>query len=439
MSLKILADTSIVYNSDENLYQYISSVKLINADNGFTNDTKIEITLITSRYQNELIDGSIYNKMVDWLTQEKPKKSLDSFIHMNTMDYTLDEIEHPLDNPYQMVIKDNELHLTYQQIYPPRKLIETPLQTGLTLHYGDLTFFANIQGNQMTITPPKGMSCKDFSSQNNCNFSDSNKPKKLPILDPPQPQPPKPQPPKPQPPTPQPPQPQPPKPQPKPSSKINVDPYIYPIDQLSVDVNFDEYPKDGKSFYIIDYDGKSADILVAEEKQLQNSWPILQQINTYHKMYVKAGTNQTLQDQAQQMLADIINDNNLFLTTVNIKPDGDGNISLAKNSRGYIKDIKTNDVIVYLQGKLNIVNPDNFDQLIKLNQSENDFVIKDGVPPPKKEDDKKYTNDKKGKPTGMSKNELYAIIFGSIGGVLLIALIIYFDLRMNKKSQKRRK
>ena len=27
MSLKILADTSIVYNSDENLYQYISSVK----------------------------------------------------------------------------------------------------------------------------------------------------------------------------------------------------------------------------------------------------------------------------------------------------------------------------------------------------------------------------------------------------------------------------
>ena len=86
MSLKILADTSIVYNSDENLYQYISSVKLINADNGFTNDTKIEITLITSGYKNELIDGSIYNKMVDWLTQKKPKKSLDSFINMNTME-----------------------------------------------------------------------------------------------------------------------------------------------------------------------------------------------------------------------------------------------------------------------------------------------------------------------------------------------------------------
>ena len=32
MNLKILADTSVVYNGDELLYQYISSVKLINAE-----------------------------------------------------------------------------------------------------------------------------------------------------------------------------------------------------------------------------------------------------------------------------------------------------------------------------------------------------------------------------------------------------------------------
>jgi hypothetical protein len=184
MSLKILADTSIVYNSDEVLYQYISSIKLINAEQGFTNDTKIEITLITSRKQNELTDGTIYNSIVDWLIQ-KPKTSLDNFIDINTMDYTLDEIEHPLDNPYQMIIKNNELHLTYKQIVPPRKLIETPLpQTGLTLHYGDLTFFANLQNNQMTITPPNGMSCQQLTGQDNCSFSNSNKPKKLKILGP---------------------------------------------------------------------------------------------------------------------------------------------------------------------------------------------------------------------------------------------------------------
>ena len=309
-----------------------------------------------------------------------------------------------------MVIKDNELHLTYQQIYPPRKLIETPLQTGLTLHYGDLTFFANIQGNQMTITPPKGMSCKNFSSQNNCNFSDSNKPKKLPILndpDDPQPQP-QPQP-KPQP------QPQ---PQPKPST-INVDPNIYPIEQLNANVDFQGYPKEGKSFYIIDYDGQVADILVADKKQLENSFSILQQLN---KM-----------EDDQSLAANFINKNNLFFPNPPpIKPDENGNISLVKEPEGYIKNVKSNDIIVYKNGNVNIVNPDNFEQSLQLTKSGRNYIIK-------QPDSPDSPASKKEKSTGMSKNELYAIIFGSIGGVLLIVLIIYF-LRMNKKkSQKRRK
>jgi hypothetical protein len=405
MNLKILADTSIVYNQEELLYQYISSVKLINAENGFTNNTRIEITLITSKKINELTDGTIYNRMVDWLLQkEKPKKSLDTFINMNTMDYTLDEIEQSFDNPYQMIIKDDKLDLTYKQIVPPRKLIETPLtQTGLILHYGDLTFFANIQSNQMTITPPKNMSCNDLTGQNNCNFSTSNKPKKLPILHQPQPEPQPQHQPQPQPqPEPQ-PQPQ---PQPEPSSHINVDPNIYPIDQLNANVEFNEYPKDGKYFYIIDYDEQNADILVAEEEQLQNSLSILKDIYDLRN--------------DQDDLSIYLQNNVLFpISLKKIKPDENGNISLVKEPIGYVKNVKSNNIIVYKNGILQISDHD-FNKNLTLIKSGTNYIIKE----PSKKD----------KSTGMSNNELYAIIFGSVGGVLLIALLIYFGLRMNKNK-----
>jgi len=394
MNLKILADTSVVYNGDELLYQYISSVKLINAEQGFTNNTKIEITLITSRKQNELTDGSIYNKIVDWLTQkQKPKEPLNNFVAINTMDYTLEEIEHPLDNPYQMIVKNNELHLTYKQIVPPRKLIETPLpQTGITLHYGNLTFFADIQPNQVTITPPKGMSCKDFTGQNNCSFSNSNKPKKLKIL----------------------------KPEPEPeASQINVDPYIYPIEQLNTEIDFKGYPKEGKSFYIIDFEEKSVDVLVATKNQLQNSLPILQQLNIFQ------------QKQDTQGLINFLGKNELFYVSISTEPDKKGNISLVENPKGFIKNVKSDNIFAYTNKNLIVTDPSL--KQIPLTKSGNDFIIKDQQPPSPDSDKKKDTS------SGMSKNELYAIIFGSIGGVLLIGLILYFDLRSGKKSKKKQK
>ena len=413
MSLKILADTSVVYNGDELLYQYISSVKLINAEQGFTDNTKIEITLITSRKQNELTDGSIYNEIVDWLTQkQKPKEPLNNFVAINTMDYTLPEIEHPLDSPYQMIVKNNELHLTYKQIDPPRKLIETPLpQTGLTLHYGDLTFFADIQPNQVTITPPKGMSCKDLTGQNNCSFSNSNKPKKLKILKPS------------------------PGPSPGPSpeqSQINVDPYIYSINDLDTQIDFGEYPKEGKYFYIIDFDGKSVDILVATKDQLQNSLPILQKIDVYKKM-IEAGqkhNSPTIIEQNTQLLQDYISEESLFPVSVPVKPDKNGNISLVKNPKGFVDNVKSDNVFGYTNGNLIVTDP-NFKQTLQLKKSGSDFIIS-SQPPSPDSDKKKDTS------SGMSKNELYAIIFGSIGGVLLIGLILYFDLRSRKKSKKKR-
>lgn len=428
MSLKILADTSVVYNGDELLYQYISSVKLINAEQGFTDNTKIEITLITSRKQNELTDGSIYNEIVDWLTQkQKPKEPLNNFVAINTMDYTLEEIEHPLDNPYQMIVKNNELHLTYKQIVPPRKLIETPLpQTGITLHYGNLTFFADIQPNQVTITPPKGMSCKDLTGQNNCSFSNSNKPKKLKILGP-SPKPPTPKPPTPNPPNP--PKPNPPKPS---STQINVDPNIYSINDLDTQIDFQGYPKEGKYFYIIDFDGDSVDVLVATKKQLQNSFPILQQINLYKQMIEQGQehNNQTLIDQNIQLLQDYIREESVFPVSIQTQPSKNGNISLAKKPKGFIDDVKLNDIIVYNNNNPELMSPD-FKQPLQLMQKGNDFVIQAQNPFTISKSDEKSS--------GMSKNELYAIIFGSIGGVLLIGLILYFDLRSGKKSKKKQK
>ena len=427
----ILVDTSIHNGS------YICNVYL--DDTKTDGIPRYKINYISGD-DNYLSNGSVYNNLVDWYNQKSKKneyKKVQDYINVN-------EIECSSYNLYQYsdencldyeIVPDSETGkniLTYRNNNKlnRKNLVEIDLdptnKNDLLVHYGDKIFTLYVSGgpkhvNMSVVTLPKGMTCGDFSSQNNCNFSSSNKPKKLKLSPQPQPTPqPTPQPsPQPTPqPTPKPPQ---------PPLSINVDPNIYPITQLNANVNFGNYPKDGKFFYIIDYDGQVADILVADKKQLENSFSILKQINFYHKMYVKAGTDKTLQNQANQMLEDFLTKKNLFPQTVNIKPDKKGNISLAKNPKEYIEDVKSNDIIVYKNGELKITNPDNFNQLLQLTKSGSNYIIEQ--PPSKKE-----------KSTGMSKNELYAIIFGSIGGVLLIVLIIYFDLQMSKKkSQKRKK
>jgi len=442
MSLKIFADTSVVSN------QYISSVKLLHPEQEITNDSQVKITTIISQTENDLTNGTIYNQMVDWMTQKKNPKLIDSFINSHTMIYRVDELIYPLDNPYQVVIENNEMRITYQGINPPGKLTLIPPPSSLikgmvlTLHYGDSTFFANIQSDdnntsrQMIVTPPNGMSCQQFTGQDNCFFSDSNKPKKLKILGP-SPKPPSPNPPTPKPPSPKPPSPKPPSPKPpspKPPTKINVDPYIYSINDLNTQIDFQGYPKEGKYFYIIDFDGKSVDILVATKDKLQNSLPILQQIDVYKKM-IEAGqkhNSPTIIEQNTQLLQDYISEESLFPVSVPVKPDKNGNISLAKNPKGFVKNVKSDDVLGYTNGNLIVTDP-NFKQTLQLKKSGNDFIIQDQQPPSPDSDKKKDTS------SGMSKNELYAIIFGSIGGVLLIGLILYFDLRSRKKAKKKQK
>ena len=415
----ILVDTSIHNGS------YICNVYL--DDTKTDGIPRYKINYISGD-DNYLSNGSVYNNLVDWYNQKSKKneyKKVQDYINVNEIECSSYNLyQYPDENclDYE-IVPDSETGkniLTYRNNNKlnRKNLVEIDLdptnKNDLLVHYGDKIFTLYVSGgpkhvNMSVVTLPKGMTCGDFSSQNNCNFSSSNKPKKLKLS--PQPQPtPQPTPQPPQPPQPQPkPQPQ---PQPKPST-INVDPNIYPINQLNANVNFGNYPKDGKSFYIIDYDGQNVDILVADKKQLENSSPILKKIHDLRN--------------DQDDLSKYIQDNQLFPQTVNIKPDKKGNISLAKNPKEYIEDVKSNDIIVYENGELKITNPDNFKQSLQLTKSGSNYIIEQ--PASKKE-----------KSTGMSKNELYAIIFGSIGGVLLIVLIIYFDLQMSKKkSQKRKK
>ena len=106
------------------------------------------------------------------------------------------------------------------------------------------------------------------------------------------------------------------------------------------------------------------------------------------------------------------------------------NISLVKNPKGFVDNVKSDNVFGYTNGNLIVTDP-NFKQTLQLKKSGSDFIIS-SQPPSPDSDKKKDTS------SGMSKNELYAIIFGSIGGVLLIGLILYFDLRSRKKSKKKR-
>ena len=139
--------------------------------------------------------------------------------------------------------------------------------------------------------------------------------------------------------------------------------------------------------------------------------------------------NQTLINQNNQLLEDYIREESLFPKSIQTQPDKNGNISLAKKPIGFIKDIKLNDTIVYNNNKPELTSPD-FNQTLQLKRTGNDFIINNQPPSPVPKPNEKSS--------GMSKNELYAIIFGSIGGVLLIGLILYFDLRSRKKSKKKR-
>ena len=401
MSLKILADTSVISN------QYISSVKLLHPEQEITNDSEVKITTIIGQKENDLIDGSIYNQMVDWMTQKKNPQLIDSFINRNTMIYRVDELKVQSDHPYEMMIEDDEMKITYRDIKPPGKLTVIPLASKgmmLALHYGYSTFFANIQSDddnnsrKMIVTPPNGMSCQQLTGQDNCSFSDFNIPEKLKILSPS------------------------PDPSPDPSpgpSQINVDPYIYPINNLNTEIDFQGHPKEGKYFYIVGYNGYGLVlILVGTKEQLQNSLPILKQFNTFYEEKDTDGQEKYKKE------------NDLLTELITILPDKNGNISLVKNPKGFIMDIKLNDIIVYNNDKPELASPD-FKQTLQLEQSGNNFIIGNQPPSPVPKPNEKSS--------GMSKNKLYAIIFGSIGGVLLIGLILYFNLRSGKKSKKKQK